>query len=291
VRPVWINKKIDFRAMHETESRLHGLNLHTVCNQARCPNVSECFARGTATFLIMGEICTRSCLFCNVKSGHPRPVDNDEPRRVAEAVKRMGIRHAVITSVTRDDLDDGGANAFTATVASIREIDPAIPIELLVPDFGGSESSIRTVIEAGPDIFGHNIETVPDLYERMNRTDYSRSLRVLEYARSLSHEVRTKSAVMLGLGETEEQVLDAFRDLRNAGCDYLGIGQYLRPDRSCAPVQEYISPARFEVYGNRAREMGFLHVESGVYVRSSYMAEKYSELYYEQSIDVENNCS
>jgi lipoyl synthase len=277
VRPAWINKKIDFRAMHVTENRLRGLHLHTVCHQARCPNVSECYARGTATFLVLGDVCTRGCRFCNVKRGTPGPIDADEPGRVAEAVRRMGLRHAVITSVTRDDLPDGGAGVFAATVASIRAIDPAITIELLVPDFGGEESSIRTVLEAGPDIFGHNIETVPVLYPAMNRCDYVRSLRVLAAARALSGTVRTKSAIMLGLGETVDQILGTFFDLREAGCDYLGIGQYLRPGRNCAPVQEYISPERFELYGNHAREMGFLHVESGVYVRSSYLAEKYSE--------------
>jgi lipoyl synthase len=277
MRPAWVNKKIDFRAMHDTESRLRDLRLHTVCHQARCPNLSECYARGTATFLVLGDVCTRGCLFCNVKQGRPGPPDPDEPGRVAEAVRRMGLRHAVVTSVTRDDLPDGGAGQFAATVGAIRAIDPAITIELLVPDFGGDESSIRTVLRAGPDIFGHNIETVPALYAVMNRSDYARSLRVLSTARALSATAKTKSAIMLGLGETVDQILDVFRDLRNAGCDYLGIGQYLRPGRNCAPVRDYISPERFEEYGNRAREMGFLHVESGVYVRSSYMAEKYSE--------------
>jgi len=263
--------------MHDTENRLRDLRLHTVCHQARCPNVSECYARGTATFLILGELCTRGCLFCNVKRGTPGPLDPGEPARVAEAVGRMGLRHAVVTSVTRDDLADGGAGAFAAVVGAIRAIDPSITIELLVPDFGGEDSSIRTVIEAGPDIFGHNIETVPGLYASMDRSDYGRSLRVLATARALSETIRTKSAIMLGLGETLEQVRTAFRDLRDAGCGYLAIGQYLRPGRKCAPVSEYVSPERFEEYGSMAREMGFLHVESGVYVRSSYLADKYNE--------------
>ncbi len=277
MRPPWINKKIDFRAMHATEGMLRGLRLHTVCHQARCPNMSECFARGTATFLILGDVCTRSCRFCGVSSGKPITEDPGEPARVAEAIRRMGIRHAVITSVTRDDLGDGGAGSFAAVVRAIRKEDPAITIEVLVPDFRGDESSVSTVIDSGPDIFGHNIETVPGLYDSVNRREYARSLGVLLCARKISSQVRTKSAIMLGLGETGDQVIGALRDLREAGCDYLSIGQYMQPGRSCTPVKEYISPDRFDEYGNLAREMGFHHVESGVYVRSSYMADKYNE--------------
>ncbi|MBP6992439.1 MAG: lipoyl synthase [Spirochaetes bacterium] len=263
--------------MHATESMLGGLRLHTVCHQARCPNISECFARGTATFMILGDACTRSCRFCGVTGGKPAAEDPGEPERVAEAVGRMGIRHAVITSVTRDDLDDGGAALFASTVRAVRNAVPGASIEVLVPDFRGDESSVRTVVDAGPDIFGHNIETVPRLYESMNRREYARSIGVLATARKLSPLLRTKSAIMLGLGETGDQVIGALRDLRGAGCDYLSIGQYLQPDRSCVPVTEYVSPERFLEYGDLAREMGFSHVESGVYVRSSYMAEKYNE--------------
>lgn len=276
VRPAWINKKIDFRAMHATEGLLGGLRLHTVCHQAHCPNISECFERGTATFLILGDACTRACRFCGVGAGKPAAPDPCEPGRVAEAVRRMAIRHAVVTSVTRDDLHDGGASLFAETVRAIRSAGSCRTIEVLVPDFRGHESSIRTVIESGPDVFGHNIETVPELYASMNRSDYARSLGVIASARKLSSKVRTKSAIMLGLGESREQVLGAMRDLRNAGCDYLSIGQYLQPVKSCIPVREYVAPDRFDEYGERARDMGFLHVESGVYVRSSYMAEKYN---------------
>lgn len=276
MRPAWINKKIDFRAMHATEGLLGGLRLHTVCHQARCPNISECFERGTATFLILGDACTRACRFCGVGTGKPAAPDPCEPGRVAEAVRRMAIRHAVVTSVTRDDLHDGGASLFAETVRAIRSAGSCRTIEVLVPDFHGDESSIRTVIESGPDVFGHNIETVPELYASMNRSDYARSLGVIDSARKLSSKVRTKSAIMLGLGEIRDQVLGAMRDLRSAGCDYLSIGQYLQPVKCCIPVREYVAPDRFDEYGERARDMGFLHVESGVYVRSSYMAEKYN---------------
>lgn len=276
VRPAWINKKIDFRSMHATEGLLGGLRLHTVCHQARCPNISECFERGTATFLILGDACTRACRFCGVAAGKPAAPDPCEPGRVAEAVRRMAIRHAVVTSVTRDDLHDGGASLFAETVRAIRSAGSCRTIEVLVPDFRGDESSICTVIESGPDVFGHNIETVPELYASMNRSDYARSLGVIASARKLSSKVRTKSSIMLGLGESRDQVLGAMRDLRSAGCDYLSIGQYLQPVKCCIPVREYVAPDRFDEYGERARDMGFLHVESGVYVRSSYMAEKYN---------------
>ncbi len=276
-RPAWLDKKIDFRAMHDTERRLRNLDLHTVCHQARCPNISECFSRGTATFLIMGDICTRGCSFCGVRHGKPLPPDPDEAARVAEAVRRMKIRHAVITSVTRDDLPDGGAGAFTAVIGELKKPGGPASIEVLVPDFQGDEASIRAVVAAGPDIFGHNLETVPSLYDFRGNCDYGRSLTVLETAKKCSREMKTKSALMLGMGETEEEVKGVMHDLRDAGCDYLSMGQYLRPGRSNRPVKEYIVPERFERYRGDAIEMGFLHVESGPYVRSSYLADRYRE--------------
>jgi len=273
-RPAWLDKKIDFRAMHETEGLLRGLDLHTVCHQARCPNIAECFSRGTATFLILGDICTRGCAFCGVNRGDPKTVDRDEPLRVKEAVRRMDIRHAVITSVTRDDLRDGGAGVFADTIGALKELDE-VTVEVLVPDFLGDEDSIRNVVDAGPDVFGHNIETVPSLYKIRSRCDYGRSLKVLEHAKVHSGTMLTKSAIMLGMGETEDEVICVMSDLRDAGCDFLSIGQYLRPGLSNIPVKEYIPPARFDDYKEKALEMGFLHAESGTYVRSSYMANCY----------------
>ncbi|TFH39481.1 MAG: lipoyl synthase, partial [Chrysiogenales bacterium] len=239
-KPPWPDKKLDFRAMHNAERALHGLSLHTVCHQARCPNISECFARGTATFLIMGEICTRGCLFCGVARGVPGPLDPGEPERVVEAVRRLGIRHAVITSVTRDDLDDGGANAFIQVLQALRRYDASMTIEVLVPDFRGEEALIAAVVDAGPDIFGHNIETVPALYAVRKNADYGRSLGLLECAKRRNGGMGTKSALMLGLGESEKDVMKVIRDLRGARCDYLSIGQYLQPGRGNLPVAEYI---------------------------------------------------
>ncbi len=274
-RPAWLDKKIDFRAMHQTEQVLRDLALHTVCHQARCPNISECYSRGTATFLILGDICTRGCSFCGVKHGAPLPPDPDEAARVAEAVRRMEIRHAVITSVTRDDLPDGGAGAFADVISELKKPCGPDVIEVLVPDFKGDEASIRSVVDAVPDIFGHNIETVPSLYGARGNCDYRRSLKVLEFAKKCSPSVKTKSAIMVGLGETGEEMAAAMGDLRHVKCDYLSIGQYLQPGRNNLPVREYIAPEQFVVYKEIALELGFLHVESGAYVRSSYMADSY----------------
>ncbi len=274
-RPGWLDKKIDFRAMHTTEQKLRGLALHTVCNQARCPNISECFSRGTATFLILGEVCTRNCSFCGVKHGTPFPADTEEPARVAEAVRRMGISHAVITSVTRDDLPDGGAGSFISVINELKNISRDVTVEVLVPDFRGSEASISAVLDAGPDIFGHNLETVPSLYSARGNCNYQQSLKVLDVAKNHSRTVKTKSALMVGLGETFVEVTSVMKDLRAVGCDYLSIGQYLQPGRGNQPVREYVTPEQFERYKEKALEMGFLHVESGTYVRSSYMADRY----------------
>ncbi len=276
-RPEWINKKIDFRAMHGTEGRLRGLGLHTVCHQARCPNISECFSRGTATFLILGDACTRSCAFCNMKRGPAAGADGAEQDRVVDAVRKMGLRHAVITSVTRDDLPDGGAEIFAAVTMNLKRHDPSLTVELLTPDFMGDASSIRTVVDSGPDIFGHNIETVRSRYFIRPGCDYRRSLGLLEAVKDMSPDMRTKSAMLLGMGETRSELIDVFHDLRVAGCDYLSIGQYLRPAKDNLPVMEYITPESFEEYKNIALEMGFGHVESGVYVRSSYRADNYPQ--------------
>jgi lipoic acid synthetase len=273
-KPAWLSRKIDFASMSETQSKLSGLNLHTVCVQARCPNISECFGRGTATFLILGNLCTRACSFCNVGKGRPGAVDGTEPARVAEAVKKLGIKYAVITSVTRDDLPDGGASVFAGVIRAVKATADGMKVEVLVPDFMGNEAAIDAVLAAKPDVFAHNIETVPSLYNIRKGADYARSLAVLKYASSKGALV--KSAVMLGLGESKEEVLASFSDLSRAGCSFLSIGQYLQPDASHHPVAEYATPETFAYYKEEAEKMGFSHVESGPYVRSSYMADKYN---------------
>ncbi len=251
------------------------LRLNTVCQQALCPNISECFSCGQATFLILGKLCTRQCSFCNVEKTEPLPVDPHEPERVAEAVRRLNLSHVVITSPTRDDLPDGGAGLYAATVTALRAASPATRIELLIPDFLGAESSLETVVASGPDIIAHNVETVPRLYHIRSGAEYGRSLQVLHRCAELAPAIRIKSGIMLGMGETEEEVLQVLTDLYGAGCSYLSMGQYLAPSRHHFPVQEYIRPERFDSLRERAQTSGFSHVESGPYVRSSYHAGKY----------------
>ncbi len=274
-KPAWINKKIDFRAMHEVEKKLSGLDIRTVCHQAKCPNISECFGRGTATFMILGDVCTRECGFCGVAHGVPERINEKEPAMVLEAVKRLDLGYVVVTSVTRDDLGDGGASAFAETVKKIKTFNPEIRVEVLTPDFQGSERAIASVLAEKPDVFGHNLETVPSLYRIRKGADYTRSLGVLEAAKKISGDIFTKSALMLGLGETEKEVVSVLNDLVKVKCDYLSIGQYLQPERGNIPVKEYIAPEKFDHYRELAAGMGFRHVESGVYVRSSYLADRY----------------
>lgn len=275
-KPEWLRKKVNPGEQNGMKQLLGELRLNTVCQQALCPNISECFSCGQATFLILGKNCTRLCSFCNVEKTAPLPVDSDEPGRVAEAVQRLKLAHVVVTSPTRDDLPDGGAGFFAATVAAIRYASPATRIELLIPDFQGDLSSLESVVAARPDIIAHNVETVPRLYQIRSGADYRRSLEVLRVCAGLAPEIRTKSGIMLGMGETEEEVLVVLRDLRDVGCAYLSIGQYLAPSRRHYPVQEYVPPEWFESLRLRALEMGFSHVESGPYVRSSYHAGKYA---------------
>lgn len=274
-RPEWLQKKVNPSAHADMERMLGELSLHTVCQEAMCPNISECFRQKQATFLILGSLCTRRCSFCNVTKQEPLPPDLHEPERVAEAVKRLGLSHVVVTSPTRDDLGDGGASHFAATVEEIRRLSPETKVELLVPDFMGKEESIDLIVRAKPDIFGHNVETVPRLYEIRAGADYGRSLSVLSMARRIDESLATKSGIMLGLGEREPEVLEVLRDLRNVECDLVSIGQYLAPSRKHHEVREFIEPIRFEFYRKRAIEMGFRHVESGPYVRSSYHAANY----------------
>jgi len=264
------------------KSLLREMKLETVCEQASCPNIGECFSRSRATFLILGPQCTRSCSFCNVSKGKPSTPDTGEPARIAEAVKKLALKHVVITSVTRDDLEDGGAGMFVDTVLNIRKNTPQVTIEVLIPDFKKSIDSLRAVAESGPgigqgpDIIAHNVETVPSLYRSVRQgSEYGRSLDVLRIIKKMSPCLKTKSGIMLGMGEKEAEVIAVMSDLRAAECDFLSIGQYLAPSKLHYPVKEYIAPEQFAYYKEKALSAGFSHVESGPYVRSSYMAGEY----------------
>ncbi len=276
-KPQWLRKKVNRGDQQEMQQLLGELRLNTVCQQALCPNISECFSCGQATFLILGKLCTRQCSFCNVEKTVPLTVDPGEPERVAEAVRRLALSHVVITSPTRDDLPDGGAALYAATVAATRSASPATRIELLIPDFQGAEASLETVIASRPEIIAHNVETVPRLYQIRSGAEYGRSLAVLRRCAQLAPDIRIKSGIMLGMGEGEEEVLQVLEDLHRAGCSYLSVGQYLAPSRQHFPVQEYITPERFDSLREKALVIGFSHVESGPYVRSSYHAGKYLE--------------
>jgi lipoic acid synthetase len=277
--PPWIRIRYGGRGTQETVNRLLKDNaLHTVCQGAQCPNQHECFSRGVATFMILGDVCTRDCRFCAVKTGAPPPVDADEPRRVADAAARLGLRHVVVTSVTRDDLPDGGAGHFAATIRALREQVPGATVEVLTPDFKGVEQDIDTVLDARPDVFNHNLETVHRLQKAIRpAADYDRSLAVLRYAATKGSNVLSpgsvKSGLMVGLGETDAEIYEAMADLRKAGVELLTIGQYLAPSTGHQPVQRFVTPAQFEEYSRRGTELGFSNVASGPMVRSSYMAE------------------
>ena len=261
-----------------TRSLLDELKLHTVCESAKCPNHWECWSKGTATFMIAGDRCTRACGFCAVSTARPLPLETDEPLRVAEATSRMKLRHVVITAVARDDLKDGGAEHFRRTIEVVRRLNPKTVIEVLVPDFNDSDASIETVLAANPHIFNHNLETVRRLTpEVRHRATYDRSLSVLKKVKAKRGDaIYTKSGLMLGLGETEPEVLTAMADLRAAGCNILTLGQYLQPSLKHLPVVEYISPDQFAAFKVRAVEMGFVHVAGGPMVRSSYHADEFN---------------
>jgi lipoic acid synthetase len=274
-KPEWLRKKINPADQAGMRQLLGELRLNTVCQQALCPNISECFSCGQATFLILGRICTRLCSFCNVEKRAPQAVDRDEPARVAEAVARLRLSHVVITSPTRDDLPDGGAQLFAETVAAIRQRSPETRIELLIPDFQGDRASLETLVASRPDIIAHNLETVPRLYHIRQGADYRRSLELLRLCNELAPDLASKSGIMLGMGEREEELLQVFRDLRRVACSYLSIGQYLAPSRQHLPVQAYVRPELFDQLRVQALGLGFSHVESGPYVRSSYHAGRY----------------
>jgi len=275
-KPEWLRRRFSFKSsVTEVNDLLQDLNLRTVCQEAHCPNESECFGNHTATFMILGDHCTRNCTFCAVAHGAFEPSDPEEPKRVAEAVSRLGLKYVVLTSVTRDDLADGGASHFAATIKTIRSVGSDILLEVLVPDFQGSAQSLATVLAAQPAVLNHNLETVPRLYPAVRpQADYHRSLRLLTEAKRLHSEAATKSGFMVGLGERQEEVSNLLRDLRKANCDLVTIGQYLRPSQDHHPVVDYIPPELFEAYRQEAEELGFSGVASGPYVRSSYQAEK-----------------
>ena len=275
-RPAWL--KVRFPAGGNYE-RLRVLmreqELHTVCEEARCPNIGDCWSRGTATFMILGDTCTRSCGFCAVKTGRPGVLDTAEPRRVALAIQRMGLRHAVITSVNRDELPDGGASMFAETIRWARSLSPETTFEVLIPDFKGDRAALATVLAAKPEILNHNTETVPRLYSVVRpQARYERSLELLRMARALDPGTLTKSGLMVGLGETRDELIEVFRGLRDSAVDILTVGQYLRPTPEHLPVVRYWTPAEFEDLKSEAQAMGFRHVECGPLVRSSYHAEE-----------------
>jgi len=254
---------------------LRAAGLHTVCEEARCPNIGECFEAGTATFMILGDICTRACGFCAVRSGRPAGLDAEEPARVAQTVGRLGLKHAVITSVTRDDLPDGGASAFADTIRAIRRRSPATSVEVLVPDFGGWPQALATVVAARPHILNHNLETVPRLYPRVRpRAVYQRSLDLLAGAKALDGGLLTKSGLMVGLGESREELLEVMAELVAVGCDILTVGQYSQPTPRHLPVARYYHPNEFQELAQEGRRLGLRHLEAGPLVRSSYHAER-----------------
>jgi lipoic acid synthetase len=273
-KPPWLKKRIPpFQDLQKVKAILDEVDLHTVCEEARCPNLGECFSKGTSTFLILGRVCTRDCGFCAVEHGVPAPPEETEPERVAQAVKRMGLQYIVITSVTRDDLPDGGASLFAKTVQAVRALDSKIKVEVLIPDFQGDPASLKVVLRGGPDVLNHNIETISRLYPEVRpRADYKRSLNLLKKSKELYPQLFTKSGFMLGLGETQEEVLELFRDLRDVGCDFLTIGQYLQPRPDRLPIVRFIPPEEFEEYKRIGDEMGFRAVASGPFVRSSFHA-------------------
>ena len=279
-KPEWLKARAPVgENYHQLKRLARGRKLHTVCESAQCPNIGECWNHGTATFMLLGNLCTRRCGFCAVPKGKPEPMDQDEPRRVAEAVAALGIKHAVVTSVNRDDDNLGGARIFAATIAEIRRTAPGCRVEVLIPDFQGDEASLRAVLDAGPDVLNHNTETVPRLYRAVRSgARYERSLRLLENVKKFAPRLASgmtmasKSGVMVGLGETVDELLEVFRDLAARRVDILTVGQYLRPSKDHLPIARYYTPEEFRLLKQEALSMGFRHVESGPLVRSSYHA-------------------
>lgn len=274
--PKWAKRKIGSRgSIHKMKEVLRREGLHTVCEEASCPNIGECFSKPTVTFMIMGNVCTRNCGFCDVTPGTPKLLDIEEPVKIARVSKQLGLSHVVITSVTRDDLLDGGAGHFGSTIKELKNAIPEASIEVLTPDFKGDVALLGPIARERPDIFNHNVETVPRLYPLVRpQADYERSLKILRGMKRLEPEIITKSGIMLGLGEKREEILGVMDDLRTVGCDVLTIGQYLRPSKGNLPVVEYVEEVVFAEYGDIARKKGFLHVASAPLVRSSFNAEE-----------------
>ena len=280
-KPEWLKVRAPGSPSYlRLKSIMRDLKLNTVCEEAHCPNIGECWNHGTATFMILGDVCTRACAYCAVAHGRPAPVDTAEPGRVAHAIQQLDLNYVVITSVDRDDLRDGGASIFAETITETRQRLPHCRIEVLIPDFKGEEAPLRTVLEARPDVLNHNTETVPRLY-RMARSGgrYPRTLELLDRARTIAPDIPTKSGVMVGLGEERDELITTFQDLRNVGCQILTIGQYLRPSQNHAPMTRYYTPAEFADLKQAALDMGFVHVESGPLVRSSYHAHETADAY------------
>jgi lipoic acid synthetase len=276
-KPDWLRKRLPVGAsVQAMEGNLEQNRLHTICQEACCPNQGECFSKGVATFLILGNVCTRNCRFCAVDSGTPQELDANEPLRLAGEVKRLGLRFVVVTSVTRDDLPDGGANHFARVIEVMRRECPGVGIEVLIPDFQGSRLALQTVVDAAPEVLNHNVETVLRLYASVRpQADYRRSIELLRDAKAMNPALTTKSGLMVGLGEMREEVLEVMADLRSASCDVITIGQYLSPSANHHPVVEYVTPEIFETYRKDALRLGFRDAASSPFVRSSYMAEKY----------------
>src|SRR5256886_3999991 len=278
-KPAWLKAKAPVgENFHNLKKLARSLGLHTVCESAQCPNIGECWNHRTATFMLLGDICTRRCGFCAVPKGKPGPIDGDEPRRVAEAVAKLGLKHAVVTSVNRDDDNVGGARIFAGTIREVRELSPECRIEVLMPDFQGLDEALRIVLDARPNVLNHNTETVPRLY-RVARSGarYERTLRLLENAKKFSPGMVTKSGVMVGIGETIPELVDVFRDLADRSVDILTVGQYLRPSRDHLPIARFYTPEEFHFLKEEALRFGFRHVESGPLVRSSYHAHEQAD--------------
>jgi lipoic acid synthetase len=278
-KPDWLRAKAPVgENFHNLKKLARGLGLHTVCESAQCPNIGECWNHRTATFMLLGDICTRRCGFCAVPKGRPGPIEWDEPRRVAEAVATLGLKHTVVTSVNRDDDNLGGARIFAETIRQIRELSPGCRVEVLIPDFQGLDEALKIVLDAQPDVLNHNTETVPRLYRSVRSgARYERTLRLLENAKTRSPATVTKSGVMVGLGETSDELVEVFRDLATRGVDILTVGQYLRPSLDHLPISRFYAPEEFEYLKEEALRFGFRHVESGPLVRSSYHAHEQAE--------------
>jgi len=272
-KPFWLDKKIALGSCRKVKSLLRDLSLHSVCEESSCPNISECFQGGVATFMILGDTCTRECAFCGINKGQPCLIDYEEPRRIKKAVKRLNLNYVVITSPTRDDLDDGGAGLFCQTVEEVMSLGPERAVEILIPDFKGKRDSIEKVAICRAKVISHNLETVPRLYTEVRKgADYKRSLEVLRLIKEINKEVFTKSGLILGLGEEEKEVIQALLDLRSVGCDLLTLGQYLPPSLKHYPLKSYVLPDKFVYFQKYAQKIGFKSVKSAPYVRSSYLA-------------------